>query len=132
LRAITGIITFSSKLPLAPPQVTAASLPITWAATCITISGITGLTFAGMIDDPGLDLGQRISAMPVTGPDPSQRRSLAILNSAWRRSCRAPEASTTASLAPWASKWFVGLPERIAGALGAISAITSAAKPRGR
>ena len=63
LWAIIGIITLSSRFPFAPPQVMAASLPTTWEATCITISGITGFTFPGMIEEPGwragsLDLGQ--------------------------------------------------------------------------
>ena len=38
-RAITGIITLSSKLPLAPATATVASLPITWAQTIRVASG---------------------------------------------------------------------------------------------
>ena len=78
LVVINGIITFSSKLPLAPPQVTAASLPMTWAATCIIISGITGLTLPGMILLPGCSAGSAISPIPASGPLFIQRRSLAI------------------------------------------------------
>ena len=52
LRAIIGICTFSSKLPCSPPTVIAASLPITWADTWQTTSGITGLTLPGMIELP--------------------------------------------------------------------------------
>ena len=52
LRAMSGMRTLSSKLPCMPPIVIAVSLPITWAATCITTSGITGLTFPGMIEEP--------------------------------------------------------------------------------
>src|SRR5258707_2755325 len=51
--AITGIITFSSRLPAAPAKATAASFPMTWAQTWPTASQITGLTLPGMIDDPG-------------------------------------------------------------------------------
>src|ERR671919_382554 len=52
LRAIIGTRTFSSKAPCVPATVTAMSLPITWAATWSTTSGITGLTLPGMIDEP--------------------------------------------------------------------------------
>src|SRR6266851_7356735 len=57
LRAITGIMTFSSKFPADPPNATAVSLPITWAQTWPTASQITGLTLPGMIDDPGCRSG---------------------------------------------------------------------------
>ena len=52
LRAINGMRTFNSKLPCVPPMVMAVSLPITWAPTCMTTSGITGFTLPGMIDEP--------------------------------------------------------------------------------
>src|ERR1044072_2140426 len=45
-----------------PPIVMAWSLPITWAATCVTTSGITGLTVPGMIDEPFWSSGGKISA----------------------------------------------------------------------
>src|SRR3989304_670453 len=51
--AITGIITFSSKYPPWPPMVMQASLPITWAATWMTASGMTGLTLPGMMGECG-------------------------------------------------------------------------------
>ena len=35
------------------PVVIAASVPITWQATCTTDSEMTGLTLPGMIDEPG-------------------------------------------------------------------------------
>ena len=79
LRAITGIATLSSKLPLAPATVTAASLPITWAQTISVASGSTGLTLPGMMLDPGCRSGRWISARPVVGPEDIQRRSLQIL-----------------------------------------------------
>ena len=52
-RAIIGMYTLSSNAPLPPPHATAASFPITCAATCVTASGITGLTLPGMIELPG-------------------------------------------------------------------------------
>ena len=102
LRAIMGMNTLSSKSPCAPPKATAASLPITWAPTWVTASGITGLTLPGMIELPGCRSGRRISPRPVRGPLPIQRRSLAILIRA------------TAERAQLAA----GLDQRIAGALG--------------
>ena len=78
LRAITGSITFSSKLPEAPAKVIAASLPITWAHTWSVASGITGLTLPGMMLDPGWRSCRWISARPAVGPLPIQRRSLQI------------------------------------------------------
>ena len=50
---MTGSITLSSRLPAAPPNATAASLPMTCATTWQTASGITGFTLPGMIDEPG-------------------------------------------------------------------------------
>ena len=79
LRASMGSITFSSKLPAAPPKAMAASLPMTWALTMHTASGITGFTLPGMIDEPGCRSGMLISRSPARGPEPIQRRSLAIL-----------------------------------------------------
>ena len=80
-----------------PPMVTAASLPITCAATCVHTSQITGLTLPGMIDEPFWSSGSRISASPARGPDPIQRRSLAILVSETATTLSAPETSTSAS-----------------------------------
>src|ERR671931_94502 len=51
LRAMSGTRTLSSNWPCMPPIVTAASLPMTWAATWRTTSGITGLTLPGMLDE---------------------------------------------------------------------------------
>ena len=130
LRASTGSITLSSKLPAAPAYATVASLPITCAPTICTASGMTGLTLPGMIDEPGCRSGSAISPRPVRGPEPIQRRSLVILISptAIVRSC--PEVSTSASRAPCASKW---LRASVSGSpvSAAISAITSAANPAG-
>ncbi len=104
---MTGIITLSSKLPFAPDHVMAASLPITWAQTIIIDSHMTGLTLPGMIELPGCVAGNRISPMPQRGPLPSKRMSFAILNRLTAMVFSWPLASTTASLPPCASKWFL-------------------------
>ena len=128
LRAIIGIITLSSNDPCAPPNATAASLPITWAATMHTASGITGFTLPGMIEEPGCRSGRLISASPARGPDPIHRRSLAILCRETATTRSWPDSSTSASRAPCASKWLRasvnGSPVR-----SASSAITSPAHP---
>ncbi len=79
LRASIGSMMFSSKLPAAPPKAIDASLPITWAQTMESASGITGFTLPGMIDEPGWRSGRWISARPARGPEPIQRMSVAIL-----------------------------------------------------
>ena len=76
---MTGSMTFSSKLPAAPPAAMAASLPTTWTHTISVASGMTGLTLPGMMLDPGCRSGRLISPRPVRGPDAIQRRSLQIL-----------------------------------------------------
>ena len=55
------------------------SVPITWKHTWFITSGITGLIFPGMMDDPGAAAGRLISLNPHRGPDESSRRSLQIL-----------------------------------------------------
>ncbi len=102
---LTGIITFNSKFPNCPPIEMVKSFPITWAATWHTASGITGLTFPGMIEDPGWTGGINISPIPHLGPLPSHLISFAIFIRLTARVLREPLASTTASLEPWASKW---------------------------
>ncbi len=101
---MSGTNTLSSKLPCAPANPIATSLPITCAPTCVTTSAITGFTLPGMIDEPGCRSGSRISASPVRGPLAIHRRSLAIFTSeaASVRSC--PLVSTSASRAPCAAK----------------------------
>jgi len=44
-------------------------------------SGITGLTFPGMIEDPGCSAGRLISASPALGPEVRRIRSLEIFAS---------------------------------------------------
>ena len=52
---------------------------MTWKATCVTTSGITGLILPGIIEDPFCIGGRLISPNPVRGPLDSRRRSLHIL-----------------------------------------------------
>src|SRR5215469_292105 len=76
LYAMVGIMTFNSSWPAWTARATAVSLPTTWNETMAASSGITGLIFPGMIDDPGCRPGRLISAKPVLGPEESRRRSL--------------------------------------------------------
>src|SRR5918995_561915 len=100
--------TFSSKAPERPPTVMAASLPMTWADTWVRTSAITGLTLPGMIEEPLRSSGRYSSASPARGPDPIQRISLAILVQLTATVLRAPDSSTRASRAPWASNGWAG------------------------
>lgn len=100
LRAITGSITFSSKLPDWPATAMVASLPITWAATMAVASGITGLTLPGMIEDPGCKPCSSISPRPASGPEFIQRRSLAIFISATAVVFSWPDSATAVSCEP--------------------------------
>src|SRR5215211_2608028 len=104
---MTGIMTLSSKVEPRPEAAKAmvASLPITWAATWRTISDMTGLTLPGMMEEPGWVEGMEISPMPQRGPEARKRMSLAILVREMAMVLSWPEASTTPSLAAWASKW---------------------------
>ena len=76
---MSGLKTFSSKLPDAPPMFTATSLPMTWAQSMVMASDWVGFTLPGMIELPGSFSGMVISPMPQRGPEASQRTSLAIL-----------------------------------------------------
>ena len=120
----------SSKLPLAPATVTAASLPITCAQTIRVASGSTGLTLPGMMLDPGCRSGRWISERPVVGPEPIQRRSLQILVSPTAIVRSTPLSSTSESRVPCASKW---LRASVNGCpvASASRAIAAAAKPGG-
>ena len=131
LRAITGICTLSSKLPEAPAQAIAASLPTTWEHTCRVASGITGLTLPGMIDEPGCRSGRRSSPSPVRGPEPIQRRSLQILVSETAMVRSAPEASTRASRLAWASMWSTASRSTSSPVDSRSAATTAAPKPSG-
>ena len=54
---------------------------MTLKQTWFTTSGITGLTLAGMMEDPAWRSGNLISPSPARGPEDSRRRSLQILDS---------------------------------------------------
>ena len=101
---MTGIMTFSSKLPAAAHQAMVASYPITCAQTISRLSAITGFTLPGMMLDPGWTAGRFSSPRPQRGPEPSQRISLAILVSATAYVRSAPLRKQTASRAACASK----------------------------
>src|SRR5207248_19925 len=102
--AMTGIMTFRSRLPFMPATAIVASWPITRAATWLTASGITGFTLPGMILEPGCVAGSSISLSPVRLPDASSRRSLATFMSPTASVRSAPEVSTAASRFCIASK----------------------------
>src|SRR5882757_954845 len=61
-------------------------------------SAITGLTFPGIIDEPGCSAGRAISASPVFGPLERRRRSLVIRISSSARLRSAAETTLMARL----------------------------------
>ncbi len=105
LWAMTGSITFSSKLPCWFAIVMATSFPVTWAQTIIIISHITGFTLPGMMLEPGWSAGRDISPSPAIGPLFIQRRSLAIFMKDEAVVFRCPHSSTAVSMVAWAAKW---------------------------
>ena len=100
---MSGLKTFSSKLPEAAPMPTATSFPITCAATIVSASDCVGLTLPGMIELPGSFSGIVISPRPDRGPDESQRTSFAIfirvVASVLSAPCNVTSASWPASAA---------------------------------
>ncbi len=94
---ITGLATFSSRLPREPAMATAASFPNTWMQTMIIASHWVGLTLPGMMEDPGSLAGRMSSPRPLRGPDPSHRMSSAILIKDVANVRSAPLAITRAS-----------------------------------
>ena len=76
---MSGLKTLSSKLPDAPPMLMATSLPITCAASIVTASDWWWIHLARHDRAAGLVLRNRDLAEAATGPDASQRMSLAIL-----------------------------------------------------
>jgi hypothetical protein len=103
---ITGRMALSSKLPCEPAKATAASSPRTWILIITIASHWVGLTFPGMIDDPGSFAGSTSSAKPVRGPEANQRMSFAIFISATARPRKAAWARTIASSEPNALNLF--------------------------
>ncbi len=118
LRAITGIITLSSKLPLAPANVTVASLPITCAQTISVASGSTGLTLPGMMLDPGWRSGRWISARPVVGPRRHPAQVVADLGQADGDRAEHPAQLDERVAGALRLEVVAGLGERLAGVLG--------------
>ena len=79
LKIISGLYTFISRYPLAPPNPTATSLAMTCTAIMVRASHWVGLTLPGMIDEPGSFAGIASSANPARGPQDNRRMSFAIL-----------------------------------------------------
>ena len=107
---IIGIATLRSRsdpTPPRPPTMIAVSLPMTWQQAMMAASQMTGLTFPGMMDEPGWTAGILSSPMPQRGPDPSQRMSFAILVMLTAMVRRFALAPTMASRVCCASKWLV-------------------------
>src|SRR5437763_16960575 len=75
LYVITGIMTFSSKLPKVPPKVITASFLITCAPTWMSISHMTGVNLLVMRDEQGCADDDVISPRTIHGTDDSQRMS---------------------------------------------------------
>jgi hypothetical protein len=67
------------ELPCSAAIDTVVSQPMTWKQTWFTISGIDGLIFPGMIDEPGLHRGQLELIDARARSHRHQRKSLAIL-----------------------------------------------------
>ena len=106
---MSGLKTFSSKLPDAPPIPTATSFPITCAATIVIASDCVGLTLPGMIELPGSFSGIVISPRPERGPEASQRTSLAIFIRVVASVLSAPWSATSASWPASAANLFGAL-----------------------
>lgn len=68
LNMMRGHITLSSNWLLCAANSIALSFPRTWMHVIITASGIDGLIFPGIIDDPGWIIGNSISEIPAFGP----------------------------------------------------------------
>src|SRR6266853_853041 len=65
---MTGLYTFSSKLPCDPAKPTAAVAPCTCTQTMVIASACVGFTLPGMIEDPGSFSGMESSPSPQRGP----------------------------------------------------------------
>src|SRR6476659_8697112 len=106
LLMMTGRMALSSKLPCDPASATAVSLPMTWMAIITNASHCVGLTFPGMIDEPGSLAGSSNSPRPHRGPEASHRMSLAIFISVTARPRSAAWARTIGSSEPTAANLF--------------------------
>src|SRR4030042_1077253 len=79
LYATTGVYTFSSKAPSREAVSTTPLLPVTCMNTMLQHSRMLGLTFPGIILDPGSTAGSVTSPSPAWGPELSIIRSLHTL-----------------------------------------------------
>ena len=59
----------------------------------VNASHCVGLTFPGIMDEPGSFAGSIISPIPDLGPEPNQRMSFAILNKELAMTLRTPDNS---------------------------------------
>ena len=74
-----GSKTLSCSCPASAAIVTVTSPPMMSKQTWFTISGITGFTFPGMIEEPGCIGGRLISPKPARGPELSSLQVVADL-----------------------------------------------------
>ena len=98
---IKGLKTLSSKWPWDPAIVIPLWFPITFTQTIVTASDWVGLTFPGIIDEPGSLEGSISSPYPALGPEPKNLISLAIFIKHTAVVLRVPEKFTISS---WAAK----------------------------
>src|SRR5690625_8035659 len=78
--------------------------PLAWAPALATASGITGLTFPGMFDEPGCRASGPITPKPASGPEFIQRKSLAIFIKLAASVFSCPDVLTATSWLPMAAK----------------------------
>ena len=95
LSAIKGINAFNSKLPLAAHILIALSFAMTFIATCVTISGITGFTLPGIIVLPACISARCIS---LNGFEFIMRKSVDIFIIFTANDFKSPDTSTNTSL----------------------------------
>ena len=74
-------------------------IPITCKHAIVSASLWVGLTFPGIIEEPGSFSGRLSSPSPERGPDASNLISLAILNRSVAKTFNAPDNSNMASCA---------------------------------
>ena len=103
---------------------------MTWTATMVRASHWVGLTFPGMMEEPGSFSGRKISPRPSRGPEASHRTSLASFIRSPARAFRAPWEKATASLEDRA--WnLLGAVRKGRPVRSATSAAAASAKPGG-
>ena len=96
LWAMMGSKALSCNCPASAAKLTVRSLPITSNAIWLTTSGITGLTFPGMMEEPACMAGRLISPSPARGPEDSRRKSLQVFESLTATRLSTPESCTMA------------------------------------